>query len=177
MVFRTYPRDQEHLPPSRDIFTFATSGRPRPWTSTQPEAFWRDFAEIELNDAKAVTAFIHRRGDPLGLLDDVGQTHTGHWINLIALLRTAARAWEPEDADGVSRITADPQRLGEADYFLVKDGLGLPILKDLEAMPAPTGPGIALRARYVGHLHGGIGRERAFAARFDAPLSPLSKLV
>lgn len=145
MVFRTYPRGREYLPPSRDIFTLTASRGGRPWTATQPDAFWRDFAEIDLNDADAVTAFIGRRGDPQGLLDDVGETNTGHWGNLTALLLTAARAWDPEDADGVSRIAADPQRLREGDYFLVKDATG--ILKDLEPIPAPTGPGLALRAR------------------------------
>ena len=147
MVFRTYPRDQDQLPQSHNIFTFTAGRSLRGWTATQPEGFWRDFAEIELNDAEAVTAFIHRRGDPDGLLDDVGESNTSGWIDLIALLLTAAKAWEPEDADGVSRITTDPQRLHEGDSVLVKYGLGLPWLRALEAVPAPSGPGLALRAR------------------------------
>jgi hypothetical protein len=147
MVFRTYPSDVDYRPPSRTVFTIAASKHGRGWSAAQSEGFWRDFVEIDLSDAGAVLQFVHRRGDPDGLLDVGAETHTGHWNNHLALLLTAARAWEPADVDGVSRLTADPQRLGQADYLLIKNELAFPILKDLEVIPAPTGPGMALRPR------------------------------
>jgi hypothetical protein len=146
MVLRTYPHDLDYRPPSRTIFKLGATGRGRRWSSTHPAGFWRDFAGLEIGKAESVVAFVRRRGDPEGLLDVGAETNTASWGNLSALLCTAARAWEPENADGVSRLTADEGRLREANYFL--RGADLPVAKDLEAVPDPTGgPGFAFRAR------------------------------
>ena len=87
------PHDPGSRAPARTIFTIAASGHGRRWSTTRPQAFWRSFAETDLNDAEAVLAFVRRRGDPQGLLG--GAVDTAHWGNLRALLMTAARAWEP----------------------------------------------------------------------------------
>ena len=144
MVFRTHPHIEDYRPPSRTIFTLAATGRGRRWSSTRPQGFWRDFAELKIDDGEAVTEFIRRRGDPQGLLDVGAETHTGTWVNLTAVLKTAAQAWEPEDGKGVSRLTTDPQRLRYANWFIREKK---PFLGDLEAVPDPEGPGLALRAR------------------------------
>ena len=90
-VFQTYPHDVDYgspkrtifvgrrKPPSRTIFTLAATGRGRRWETKRPQGFWRDFAELEIESAEAVTAFIRRRGDPNGWLDADTETHTGPW--------------------------------------------------------------------------------------------------
>ncbi len=108
MAFRTTPSDFDYQPPSRTIFTIAVNGTGRRWSATHPEGFWRDFYEIDLNDADAVLRFIRRRGDPDALLDVGAETHTGSWNDLAAWLGIAARAYEPVGADGISRFTTDP---------------------------------------------------------------------
>jgi hypothetical protein len=146
MVFRTRPGDFDYPPLSRTIFTIAASGHGRRWSAAQPEGFWRDFVEINLNDAGAVLRFMRRRGDPDGLLDVGAETHTGHWNNLAALLGTAARAYEPEGADGISRFTTDPQRIKLAEWFLKDADSGL--LKAVEPMLDPSGrPRVVFRAK------------------------------
>jgi hypothetical protein len=145
MVFKTYPHNVDDKPPSRTIFTLAASGRGRRWSATRPDGFWRDFTELELADTEAVTAFVRRRGDPDGLLDASTETHTGHWYNLRTVLGTAAQAWEPADAAGISRLTADRGRLEYANFFVRNPDY--PVVKDLEPVPDPAGPGFAFRAR------------------------------
>jgi hypothetical protein len=141
LPMRTHPR-ADH--PPRTIFTVAASGRGRRWSTDQPLAFWRDFAEIDLNSADAVLGFVQRRGDPFSVLDAGGETHTGHWTNLKALLLTAAQAWDSAGANGVSRIAADTKRIRLAEHFLKSDPR--PFLDQVKLVPADDGPPIALRA-------------------------------
>jgi hypothetical protein len=149
MSFRTYPHDGDYRPEPRTIFTLATTGRGRRWSTTRPQGFWRDFATLEFDDAEAVTAFVRRRGDPAGLLDVGAETNTGTWSNLGAVLRTAAVAWEETDAKGLSRFATDPMWLRDANNFLRY--ADFPIVKDLEAVRDPAGgPGFAFRARSLG---------------------------
>jgi hypothetical protein len=130
----------------RTIFTLTAAGHGRRWEATEPQAFWRDFAEADFSDASAVTAFVQRRGDPEGLLDtSARQTHTGTWTNLKALLGTAAKAWEPADKRGVSRFTADLERVRLAEWFL-RDNPA-PILTDLEPVLDPSGRVPVFRAK------------------------------
>ena len=84
--------------------------------------FWRDLAEIDLNDAKAVLDFVHRRGDPDRLLDDGAETHTGHWFSLADVLaHRRAGMGAAQDERRCVRITGDPGRIGDADFFLRDD--------------------------------------------------------
>jgi hypothetical protein len=145
MVFKTYPQDVDHKPPSRTIFTLAASGHGRRWSATRPQGFWRNFIELDPGDAEAVTAFVRRRGDPAGLLDANTETHSGRWYMLQSVLFAAAHAWEPEDAAGISRLTADAGLLRYANSFV-----GTPdysFVRDLEPVRDPAGPGFAFRAR------------------------------
>ena len=90
-------------------------------------------------------AFVRRYGDPDGALDRGEAMHTGDWKNLKALLGTAASAWEPAGADGVSRVAADPKRLKLAEWFLRDDPM--PVLKDTETAFDPHGPRTVVRAK------------------------------
>jgi hypothetical protein len=144
MIFKTYAHDADHKPPPRIIFTLSATGRGRRWSATRPQGFWRDFTELDPADAEAVTAFVRRRGDPDGLLDASTETHTGYWDNLHSVLWTAAQAWEPEDAAGISSLTADRERLQDANLFVRTFGN---VAKDLEPVLDPAGPGFAFRAR------------------------------
>jgi hypothetical protein len=148
MIFKTYwtasPDNVDYKPPSRPIFTLAASGHGRRWSATRPQGFWRDFTELDPADAEAVTAFVRRRGDPDGLLDASTETHTGYWYNLYSVLCTAAQAWEPEDAAGISRLTTERDRLQYANLFVRNLEY---VAKDLEPVLDPAGPGFAFRAR------------------------------
>lgn len=127
-------------PNPRRLFAFAPHGNGRRWTATASEGFWRDFATaIDLNNAESIIAFVRRRGDPYG------DRHTGHWLNLQALLLAAARAWEPEDDSGFSLPTTDRGRLSLADQFLGAEGV--PLARAFEVIRDPSGPGFAFEAK------------------------------
>jgi hypothetical protein len=144
MVFKSYPHNAVYKPPAHPVFTLATTGHGRRWETTRPEGFWRDFAELDIADNEAVTAFVRRRGDPDGMLDANTESHTGHWLNLKALLGTAALAWTPEDATGASLLTKKGL-LGYSNLFLRDPDF--PVLKDIEVALDPEGPGFAFRAK------------------------------
>jgi hypothetical protein len=130
---------------SSTLFEVAASGRGRAWETDTALGFWRDFAELPLDDGDAVVAFIRRYGDPYGALDRGEAMHTGHWKNLKALIGTAASAWEPAGPDGVSQVATDPKRLKLAEWFL-RDNPA-PVMKDVEPMLDPHGPHIVVRAK------------------------------
>jgi hypothetical protein len=123
----------------------AASGHGRKWETDVSLGFWRDFTELSLDDVDRIVAFIRRYGDPDGALDRGEVTHTGAWKNLKALLGTAAGAWEPAGADGVSRVAADPKRLKLAEWFLRDHPM--PVLKDTETAFDPHGPRTVVRAK------------------------------
>jgi hypothetical protein len=127
-----------------ELFELTTGGRGRRWEATEPEGFWRTLAELDIDSGKQVRSFVRRHGDPFGQLAADAPQHTGHWKNLAALLGVAARAWEPPGRDGVSRLTRDRDRLGEAMYFL-RDA-EMPLLKGVEPTVYPTDGSIVLRA-------------------------------
>jgi hypothetical protein len=128
------------------LFEVAASGHGRKWGTDVALGFWRDFYDLPLDDGVAVTAFIRRYGDPYGGLDRGEAVHTGHWRNLQALLGTAAGAWEPAGADGVSRLAADPERLKLAEWFLRDNPV--PVLRDTEtALDPHGGPRTVVRAK------------------------------
>ena len=142
LPMRTHPR-ADH--PPRTIFKIAASGGGRRWLVDQPQAFWRDFAEFDLNNADAVLGFVQRRGDPFGVLDAGGESDTGHWTNLKALLSTASQAWDPAGANGVSRIASDTKRIRLAEHFLRSNPQ--PYLDQVKTVLADDGPRItAMRA-------------------------------
>jgi hypothetical protein len=100
-----------------------TTGEGRPYTVHWVEAWWRDFAELELDDGKRVLSFLRRRGDPFGVLAPDGkQVSTSDWFSLKATLKCAARAWDPQpDETGISRFRLEKLRSAE-HMFDFSDG-------------------------------------------------------
>jgi hypothetical protein len=133
------------VPAGTGLFEIKTSGHGRKWETGTSLAFWRDFHDLPLEDGDAVAAFVRRRGYP-GSLNRGEVMHTGSWKGLKALLGTAAGAWEPAGADGVSLVAADPKRLKLADWFLRDNPT--PVLNDAESVLDPGGsPRTVLRAK------------------------------
>ncbi|GLR90949.1 hypothetical protein GCM10007857_76650 [Bradyrhizobium iriomotense] len=98
--------------------TMRACGKGKPWSTTQPLGFWRDFVDLDLDDAEAVIALIKRRGDPLGHIDGKnGETESGLWFGLCGHLRNMAEGWEAEDANRVSHLTDDPGRLNHVTQW------------------------------------------------------------
>ena len=92
-----------------------TTGQGRPYSVKFAEAWWRDFAELPLDDEKHVLSFLQRRGDPFGVLAPDGrQISTCDWRSLKATLRCAAMAWDPQpDETGVSHFRLEKLRGAE----------------------------------------------------------------
>jgi hypothetical protein len=132
---------------ARVVFTLAISGHGRPWSATEPQGFWRSFAEIDLikGDEAAVVAFVRRFGDPAGRLGPGTQTDTASWIPSIAWLGEVAKAWEPPDADGLSSPTKDLARLRRGNRAL-QDVLLSRSAQEIDVTLHPAGrPGLVMR--------------------------------
>jgi hypothetical protein len=104
--------------PFFDALIIETTGNGRPYSVTHAEAWWRDLAEISLDDERRVLSFLARRGDPFGQLAPGGkQISTHQWLGLKGVLGQAAAAWNPQlDETGVSRFR--PEMLEIAGRFL-----------------------------------------------------------
>ena len=107
-TFGSVSRQNSH---SRSLMLTAPSGHGRPWQADAPEAFWRDFAALNLSsDADGMVAFVRRRGDPEGLLNRPGASaDSGRWRTpLHNGLRYFAACWTEADEQGVSHCNRDP---------------------------------------------------------------------
>jgi hypothetical protein len=110
--------------PFYEALIIETTGNGRPYTVTHAEGWWRDLAELSLDDERRVLSFLARRGDPFGQLAPDGTQITTHgWLGLKAALGHAATAWTPlPDETGVSRFR--PEMLEIAERFLHPPNLG-----------------------------------------------------
>jgi hypothetical protein len=131
---------------ARTSLHIAINGKPRPWETDTTQAFWRSFLElVSDNDEAGLLGFVRRFGDPDGKLVSDGEMHTGDWFAWESLLGPIAKAWEPEDADGISLISGDADRVEEADTWL---GYQLRNLAaELSILPDPRTVDLVLRAR------------------------------
>jgi hypothetical protein len=96
---------------------FTATGRGRPWSTEEPQAFWRTFAELpfEGTDPTPMLEFVRRWGDPLGFpaTDETDPrlaraiSSTSYWLGLVGELRLLAAAWSRPDRHGVSRCNND----------------------------------------------------------------------
>ena len=96
--------------PSRWL-QITSGGHEKHWTTTSPQAFWRSFGELAPStdpsyDERAVD-FVRRFG-PLGEEVDRLGTITAWWP--IDHFAEVAKSWEPEDANGISRLSPDRRR-------------------------------------------------------------------
>jgi len=105
-----------------DALIIETTGNGRPYSVTHAEAWWRDLADLSIDDERRVLSFLARRGDPFGeLAPDGKQISTHLWLGLKAKLGLAAAAWDPlRDETGVSRFR--PEMLEAAERFLLDVG-------------------------------------------------------
>jgi len=145
-TFGSVSRQNSH---SRSLMLTAPSGHGRPWQADAPEAFWRDFAALNLSsDADGMVAFVRRRGDPEGLLNRPGASaDSGRWRTpLHNGLRYFAACWTEADEQGVSHCNRDPH--DAVEWWQLR--LFPAISPQIELIPAEGGTGLALYARALG---------------------------
>src|SRR5262245_25147212 len=107
--------------PFADTLIIETTGQGRPYRTLHAEAWWRDLAELALDDEKRVLSFLRRRGDPFGELAPGGkQISTYDWRYVKTVLERAVVAWEPQpDATGVSHFRLEKRRSAEHMFAMV----------------------------------------------------------
>ena len=81
-----------------------TSGNGRPYRTEHVEGWWRDAADLRVDDKRKVLRFLQMRGDPLGLIEPGRPIVTSEWSGLITVLEQAASAWS---SDPVSQRSLD----------------------------------------------------------------------
>ena len=81
-----------------------TSGNGRPYQVKFAEGWWRDLAELRIDDEARVLSFLQRRGDPFGELKPGSPIGTSAWLGLKLGLRAAAAAWEWRSDFEISRV-------------------------------------------------------------------------
>ena len=138
--------------PFVDTLIIETSGRGWPYSVVFVEGWWRDLAELALDDEKRVLSFLQRRGDPLGqLAPDGKQVITYDWRHLKAVLERAAVAWDKQpDATGVSHFRQEKLRSAEHMFDRAAhpvptdsaatgwaDELGVSLFRHLPVSPRP----------------------------------------
>jgi len=104
------------------IFRIAAAGREKPWTATRPQAFWRTYGELfsySEPDAGEREAALVRRFGPV----NEPETESGELVVYTGgaaqgFFQEIAKAWEPEGADGFSRVSLDRRRRETARHWL-----------------------------------------------------------
>ena len=141
------PDHRSRKVPFVDTLIIETSGRGWPYSVVFVEGWWRDLAELALDDEKRVLSFLQRRGDPLGQLAPNGkQVITYDWRHLKAVLERAVVAWDKQpDATGVSHFRQEKLRSAEHMF-------------DRAAHPVPTDSAATGWADELGVYYSGISR-------------------
>src|SRR5262249_33527084 len=105
------------------MFRIAAGGREKSWTTTRPQAVWRSYGELLAGPDPNAEG--EREAAPLRRLrpgrepePESGELviYTGHAAQ--GFFQEIAKAWEPEDADGVSRVSLDRRRQRIAHHWL-----------------------------------------------------------
>ena len=87
--------DETGEPPAAIALVIETTGNGRPYQVKYAEGWWRDLAEVQIDDERTVVRFLQMRGDPFGELEPGRPISTAYWADLIRVLRRAASAWQP----------------------------------------------------------------------------------
>jgi len=104
------------------VFRIAAVGPGRLWQTDRAQSFWRTYSEFvpstDVAHGEREAAFIRRFGPVNEPKTEAGElvTYTGHISQ--GFLAEVARAWEPEGADGLSRVSIDPKRYDYARHVL-----------------------------------------------------------
>ncbi len=85
-------------------------GGGKPFYVDGAAAWWRNFAEVDVQDADSVLGFVRRHGDPLGELETQGFTDTSEWQEIRRPLHLAAACWQ-KDTDISRAIGSDTAKL------------------------------------------------------------------
>jgi hypothetical protein len=141
------PDHRSRKVPFTDTLIIETTGQGRPYSVNFAEGWWRDLAELALDDEKRVLSFLRRRGDPLGVLEPGGkQISTHDWRDLKAVLERAVVAWDKQpDKEGVSHFRLEKLRSAEHMF-------------DRAAHPVPTDPAATGWADELGVHYSGISK-------------------
>ena len=87
-----------------DTLIIETTGQGWSYSAFGGEGWWRDFAELPLDDERRVLSFLRRRGDPFGVLAPGGrQISTYDWRSVRATFRNTPPPNSPADYIGPDR--------------------------------------------------------------------------
>jgi hypothetical protein len=96
-----------------------TTGNGHPYEIKHAEGWWRDLAELRIDDERRILSFLRRRGDPLGVLKPGSPIVTSEWDGLILRLRRASNAWKPLAGSQTFHVSAiQPDSYEAAKDFL-----------------------------------------------------------
>ena len=108
-------------------FRISVGDREKPWTATKPQAFWRSLGDLALRAdvdprelANGFLEFVRRFG-PLAepTAEDLATgSDTSTWLTTSRHFAEVAKAWEPEDAAGISRLSPSRTRRDAARRWL-----------------------------------------------------------
>jgi len=135
------------------VFRIAAVGPGRPWQTDRPQAFWRSYSEFvpstDVNQGEREAAFVRRFGPVNEPKTESGElvTYTGHTAQ--RFLQEVARAWEPEDASGLSHVSIDPKRRDYARHVLSRFILPVIMVDTDVAVDFELRPSIQVRSLYA----------------------------
>ena len=75
--------DETGEPPAAIALVIETTGNGRRYEVKHAEGWWRDLAEVHIDDARTVVRFLQMHGDPLDELEPGHPISTAYWADLI----------------------------------------------------------------------------------------------
>jgi hypothetical protein len=78
------------------VIGLKASGKGKAYKAETAQAWWRNFAELNLDSEADVVGFVQRHGDPFDELGKAGFADTSRWAEIQEPLKTAAAYWSPE---------------------------------------------------------------------------------
>jgi hypothetical protein len=77
------------------VIGLKASGKGKPFKAETAQAWWRNFAQIDVASETDVVGFVQRHGDPLDELGSTGFSDTSKWAEIQKPLKAAAEYWLP----------------------------------------------------------------------------------
>jgi hypothetical protein len=141
-------------PPSKPElwFQIEAAGREKPWTATKPQAFWRSLEDLrpstDASHGERAADFVRRFGPVIEPAYNRLETNTRNWPE-VSYLAKVAKAWEPADADGLSRLSANRMRRDTARHWLARFILPIAMHKVEITLDAELRPVLQARTLYA----------------------------